>query len=86
MITYGLAEIEAIYIGRTEEEVIANARPLINQWHEYASLTDEEVRELVETEALEFDLVEINALWPGADWSKKDMISLYQQQYGGASS
>lgn len=83
MITDGLPEIEAIYIGRTAEEVIANARPLIDQWHEYASLTDEEVRDLVEADGCEFDLVEIDAPWPGADWGMAEMVALYKHQRGG---
>lgn len=78
MITYGLAEIEAVYIGRTKEEVILNARPLIDEWHEYTSLTNEEVRELAEAGELEFDLVQIDAAWPGAKWDIAEMIALYE--------
>lgn len=83
MITYGLTEIEAIYIGRTADEVIANARPLIDQWHEYASLTDEEVRDLAEADEFEFDLVVIDAPWPGANWDIAEMAALYKRQHGG---
>lgn len=85
MITNGLPEIDAIYIGRTLEEVIANARSFIDQWHEYASLTDEEVRDfaVVDECNFEFDLVEINAPWPGNDWDMAEMATLYKRQYGG---
>lgn len=83
MITDGLPEIEAIYIGRTTDEVIASARPLIDQWREYASLTDEEVRDLAEADDCEFDLVEIDAPWPGVDWDMAEMVALYKHQQGG---
>jgi hypothetical protein len=82
MITDGLTEIEMIYIGRTAEEAIANARPLIDQWHEYASMTDEEVREIAEADDCEFDLVEIDAPWPGENWDMAEMVALYERQHG----
>ena len=80
MITEGTSQISHVYIGKTEEEVVAAARELINQWHEYALLSDEEIIELTKSESMEFDLVEIHAPWPGNNCSNEKLIALYQQQ------
>nr|WP_059391538.1 hypothetical protein [Pseudomonas toyotomiensis] len=79
MITYGMTQIEELYVGGTAEEVVANARELIDQWPEYAALSDEELVELAVSDNLEFDLVKIHAPWPSENSSREQLISLYEQ-------
>lgn len=64
MITEGATQIEQLFIGKTRDEVVQNARPMINRWSEYECLEDQEIIELVELEDTEFDLVEIQGDWP----------------------
>ncbi|AZF03105.1 hypothetical protein [Pseudomonas sp. R5-89-07] len=80
MITYGTAQIEELFIGETEESTVANARELIDQWPEYAELSDEEIVELAKSEQTEFDLLEIHAPWPVDGTSRSHLIALYEQQ------
>ena len=81
MITYGMTQIEEIFVGETEENTVANARELIDQWPEYVVLSDEEIVELAKSEQMEFDLVEINAPWPIDTTDRSHLIALYEQQY-----
>ena len=81
MITYGMTQIEEIFVGETEENTVANARELIDQWPEYAVLSDEEIVELAKSEQMEFDLVEINAPWPTDRTNRSHLITLYEQLY-----
>jgi len=83
MITYGLTQIEELYIGRTEEEAVANARGLIDQWPEYAAISDDEIIELAKADELEFDLIKIHSLWPGENLDYKQLINIYESQQGG---
>jgi len=83
MITYGLTQIEELYIGRTEEEAVANARRLIDQWPEYAAISDDEIIELAKADELEFDLIKIHSLWPGENLDYKQLINIYESQQGG---
>lgn len=80
MITYGHTQIEELYIGETEDAAVSNARGLIDQWPEYAALTDEEIIELAKNGDAEFDLVEIHAAWPSANHSQEQLIAIYEQQ------
>jgi hypothetical protein len=80
MITYGTTQIEEIFIGETEENTVANARELIDQWPEYAELSDEEIVELAKSEQTEFDLLEIHAPWPIDATNRSHLIALYEQQ------
>ena len=80
MIAEVTSQISRVYVGKTEEEVVTAARELINQWHEFALLTDEEIIELTKSENMEFDLIEIHAAWPGNDCSNEKLIALYHQQ------
>ncbi|WP_341522173.1 hypothetical protein AABC73_01620 [Pseudomonas sp. G.S.17] len=81
MITYGMTQIEELFVGETEENTVANARELIDQWPEYAELSDEEIVELAKSGQMEFDLVEIHAPWPIDDTNRSHLIALYEQQY-----
>jgi len=81
MITYGMTQIEELFIGETEKNTVANARELIDQWPEYAVLADEEIVELARSGQMEFDLVEIHATWPVGGASRSHLIALYEQQY-----
>ncbi|MBK5538459.1 hypothetical protein JFV28_17995 [Pseudomonas sp. TH05] len=81
MITYGMTQIEDLFIGETKENTVANARELIDQWPEYAELSDEEIVELAKSEQTEFDLVEINAPWPIDGTNRSHLIALYEQRY-----
>ncbi|OYQ08343.1 hypothetical protein [Pseudomonas mandelii] len=80
MITYGHTQIEELYIGETEDAAVSNARGLIDQWPEYAALTDKEIIELAKNGDAEFDLVEIHAAWPGTNHSQEQLIAIYEQQ------
>jgi hypothetical protein len=82
MITYGYTQIEELYIGETEDSAVSNARGLIDQWPEYAALTDEEIIVLAKNGDAEFDLVEIYAAWPGTNHSQEQLIEIYEQQQG----
>lgn len=82
MVTYGMTQVEEIYVGETAEEAVANARELIDQWPEYAALSDEEIVDLATSDNLEFDLVKIHAPWPGENSSREQLIKLYEQQHG----
>lgn len=82
MITYGSTQIEDLFIGRTDGEAVVNARGFINQWPEYAAMSDEEVLELAKADELEFDLVEIHAPWPGERLDQHQLVSIYEQQQG----
>lgn len=82
MITYGLTQIEELYIGRTEDEVVASARNFIDQWPEYALMPNEDIIESAKAEELEFDLVEIHAPWPGENPTLKHLINIYELQQG----
>lgn len=82
MITYGMTQIEELYVGGTAVEVVANARELIDQWPEYAALSDGEIVELAVSDNLEFDLVKIHAPRPNENSSREQLISLYEQQHG----
>ena len=79
IITDGITQIEHIFIGRTEEEVVNSARNLINQWHEYESLQDDEIIKLAKSGDTEFDLVEINSPWPGDSCTEEELIAIYEQ-------
>lgn len=83
MITYGFSQVEKIYIAETQEEVVAQARELINGWPEYAVLPDDEIIEMATSDQCEFDLVKINAKWPGQDCNRKYLLDLYEYQYSG---
>ncbi|MGQ7857815.1 hypothetical protein ACUN0G_00565 [Pseudomonas sp. 32A] len=80
MITYGMTQIEELFVGETEENAVANARELIDQWPEYAELSDQEVVDLAKSGQMEFDLVEIHAPWPIDDANRSHLIALYEQQ------
>ncbi|WP_325918935.1 hypothetical protein [Pseudomonas frederiksbergensis] len=80
MITYGHTRIEELYIGKTEDAAVSNARGLIDQWPEYAALTDEEIIKLAKNGDAEFDLVEIHAAWPNTNHSQEQLIAIYEQQ------
>lgn len=82
MITYGSTQIEDLYIGRTGEEAVGRARELIDQWPEYAAMSDEDVLELAKAEELEFDLVEIHAPWPGESLDHFQLVNIYELQQG----
>lgn len=79
MITYGHTQIEELYIGEIEEAAVSNARDLIDQWPEYAALTNEEIIELAKNGDAEFDLVEIHAAWPDTNHSQEQLIAIYEQ-------
>ncbi|ETD37981.1 hypothetical protein [Pseudomonas chlororaphis] len=81
MVTYGATQIEELYIGLTEEDVVTSARVLIDQWPEYAALSNEEVIEMARSGEVEFDLVEIHAPWPGENASHHHLIGLYEKQH-----
>lgn len=83
MITYGQTQVEKFYIGKTQGEVVKNARELIDQWWEYSDLTDDEIIEMAESDQFEFDLVEINAEWSSHKNNEKYLIALYEFQYSG---
>lgn len=83
MITEGRTEIEELFIGRTKEEVVRKARHMIDQFPEYQPMNDEERLELLESDVVDFDLVEIKADWPGGHFNREQLIALYNQQYGG---
>ena len=59
IITYGITQLEEIFFGETKENVVENARHLINQWPEYKELENQEIIELSEAGNMEFDLVKI---------------------------
>jgi hypothetical protein len=80
MITYGMTQIEELFVGETEENAVANARELIDKWPEYAELSDEKIVELVKSGQMEFDLVEIHAPWPIDGTNRRHLIALYEQQ------
>lgn len=80
MITYGMTQIEELFVGETEENAVENAREIIDQWPEYAELSDQEVVDLVKSGQMEFDLVEIHAPWPIDDANRSHFIALYEQQ------
>jgi hypothetical protein len=80
MITYGLTQIEEIYIGRTGGDAVSIARELIDQWPEYALMSDEEIRELALSDELEFDLIEIHAQWPGDNLNLQQLSDIYEKQ------
>ncbi|MCO7572617.1 hypothetical protein NJH78_21740 [Pseudomonas chlororaphis] len=80
MITYGTNQVEELYIGLTEEDVVTSARVLIDQWPEYTVLSNEEVIELVKAGDVEFDLVEIHAPWPGEKPNYQHLVDLYEKQ------
>jgi hypothetical protein len=82
MITYGLTQIDELYIGRTNEEAVASARGLIDQWPEYAAMSDEEIIELAKADELEFDLIEIHASWPGENLDHQQLVNIYEAQQG----
>ncbi|MCV6612226.1 MAG: hypothetical protein OIF55_15755 [Amphritea sp.] len=83
MITEGLTQIDEIFFGETKNDVVEKARSLINQWPEYAALENEEIIEYAEEGRTEFDLVEIVGSIPKPETSKKELISIYQSQWGG---
>ena len=78
-----MTQVERIFYGSTKEEVIDNARKMINQWHEYVDLDYKDIIEQAETGKMEFDLVEIKGQLPPTGVSKKHLIEVYQNQYGG---
>jgi hypothetical protein len=80
MITEGMTQIEELFIGKTKEEVVCKARPMIDQFPEYKPLDNEEILELLESEVVEFDLVEIDADWPGDNFNREQLIALYNHQ------
>lgn len=82
MITYGYTQIEKLYIGKTQEEVISNARELINEWPEYVILSDEEIIEMATSDQCEFDLVKINDKWPSTNCNHKYLAALYNYHCG----
>ncbi|MTI15215.1 hypothetical protein [Sansalvadorimonas verongulae] len=77
MITYGLYQITDAYIGLSEEETIQSARPLIDQWPEYADMEDEGILDWLRADQCEFDMVQIRSQWPGEGISLDEMIQLY---------
>ncbi|KAA0982673.1 hypothetical protein FQ192_31235 [Pseudomonas sp. ANT_J12] len=83
MITFGLTQIDELYIGRTNEETVASARGLIDQWPEYAAMSDEEIIELAKADELEFDLIEIHDTWPGENLDHQQLVDIYESQQGG---
>ncbi|MNJ23783.1 hypothetical protein D3C77_181780 [compost metagenome] len=80
MITYGSTQVEELYIGKTDIEVVARAREFIDQWPEYAAMPDDEILELLIADELEFDLVEIYAPWPGEDFDYNQLVNIYEMQ------
>ena len=82
MITYGSTQVEELYIGRTDEEAVTRARELIDQWPEYAEMSDNEILILAKSEDLEFDLVEIDAPWPGENLEHQQLVNIYELQQG----
>lgn len=82
MITYGSTQVEELYIGRTDEEAVTRARELIDQWPEYAAMSNEEILDLAKAEELEFDLVEIHAPWPGESLNHHQLVNIYELQQG----
>jgi len=77
MITYGSTKISEAYVGETQNDVVARARSLINQWPEYANCTDEEIIEILLDDEAEFDMVQIQKNFQSHDLSLEEMVSLY---------
>jgi len=77
LITYGITNIEKAYLGETEIGVVDNARPLINQWPEYAQMDNDEILEILHEDDAEFDIVKVNADWPGDDANLEILNHLY---------
>lgn len=80
LITYGMFQIEEIYIGKTPLEALNNAKELISSWPEYNYLPADELIELAEDDNLEFDLVEIFETMP-EDKSKENLIRIYKKYF-----
>jgi hypothetical protein len=83
IITYGITQLEEIFFGETKENVVENARHLINQWPEYKELENQEIIELSEAGNMEFDLVKIKGSLPAPNTSKEKLIATYERQWGG---
>ena len=83
VITEGCSQVEHIFVGRTKDEVINNARTMIDQFHEYKVMDNEEIIQGCDRgDIAEFDLVEIDADWPGENFNREEVISLYNLECG----
>jgi hypothetical protein len=78
MITDGMTQIEASFVGTTPEDVIERAREYINEYPEYRDFDNEEILEMLLNDQLEFDLVQIQKAWQGYELSKEVVRDLYE--------
>jgi transcriptional regulator with XRE-family HTH domain len=79
MITEGPYQINHVFIGRTKNEVVTKARAMIDKWPEYEEMDNDKIIEMLEQDEAEFDLVKINARWPGEDFDRDYVIALYNR-------
>lgn len=83
MITEGPYQIDHVFIGRTKNEVVTKARAMIDRWPEYEEMTNDEIIEELEQDEAEFDMVKIDAMWPGDDFDRDYVIALYNRRIHG---
>lgn len=80
MTSYGLHKIEKAFVGKTKEDVVKQARQAINQFPEYRELSAAELVDFMVYDRCEFDMVRVDAEWPGYDAALSTLSALYENQ------